>query len=280
MSNDQQSIVTTPRRIVWTISETFAVNSAIYALRRAGAWPSRVEDGMRQAQEIAISQKDRHRTWYSSNASMFMTKVYTPVAQSGRFDVKSTPVIAIVEAKLPTTPLVAAQPVPQPENPSPTIDSLLSGMIEARMAKMTSEITQMINARMAKIEAKMEENFGKFMTYLDPQWQASEATTSSPDIDDGFIVSQPKPHRKVLVLVNAKTTQQQSIQKEFPQFEIRASMNRVPGETSPELVIGFTKFMNHSLDAACSKKFKNAYIQISSSGAVSAAKQRIKSLML
>lgn len=296
------------KAIFWSVEESTAVSAALKAIMNDGI-SGRLEERLTQAQEMALPDKARHRKWHSSTASIFNTTIFKPLTESGRFNfVKRDKVKSPIEVKVPGVPrgpsvniqaangapIILEQsvyeaviehykrshsPVPIVEKPKPTLDAMFSEMIDARLQeilpKMFSELNVKLNGRFDVVENRIGENFNNFMRYLDPNW-----TDKKEEIKEhpAQIIEQPTPKERkpVIVLINAKTSQRISVQKDFPDYDVRAIMNRVPGEMSPLMVVGFTKFMDHQLDNNCKKKFSDAYIRMPTGTAVSDAKLRIR----
>jgi hypothetical protein len=166
--------------------------------------------------------------------------------------IKSDAYVAVVKHYLGSAPQV----------PKPTVESILLEALTAPIVSLQSNVEIRL--------FKTEESLSKLLILWEPETATSggeEFPYSLPDEADA------KVKQLSILLLNVNSVQLASIKRDFPLLRISMSDGRLPGGVDYDLVIGFTKFMSHSLDAAAIAKYKSRYLRIS--GAASGAKSLI-----
>jgi hypothetical protein len=286
--------MTKQSRVYWLIDETEKVLRAYHAMKLSNTLPSRAELSWKKAQEVLPI--NRRRSFASPSAAALMNAKYRTYLNRGFFN--SEPKPDVIQTPQSTPELKAmhvdgfgmmtvssyeaavAHHKKYNPTPRPTLDEVFGRLIDDRLnhvlgaviPEIFSKIDEKLVHQNTVTRAAIDLNYERFMTFLDPKWaERKEAQVSTP-----APTAPPASHKPVIVLVNADVPQTQSVQREFPQFDIRLVRDKVPAEHCPLLVVAFTKFMDGALDRQCEKKFADSYLKVPPSGAASEAKIQIR----
>ena len=183
----------------WSSIENRVVCIALKSLMDQNLLSGPAETHLTMAQERALPDKRRHRKWYSSTASVFKSKIFNPLLQSGELNgtrsvIKPSLQEPTVTPPTPTAVKVEA-PVPPPSNgreprihiqmangtPTTVDQSVYEGVIKhyktshppAPIVKPTldSIFSEMIDARLKDVLPKM---LGDFTAKLDDRFNGVE----------------------------------------------------------------------------------------------------------
>lgn len=281
-------------RVQWSENESRAVCAEYHKLVLAGNLPKKAEEAWSLAQKNALSDHRRWRPFYSSSASQ-MKQIYLSFRDAGAFnEVKRGHVIS-TPAPEPRDP--RAEPIQitpflsvrtdtyqevvkhharnNPPKPA-TLDEVFTRLMDERIKAALPEILGQVNVKLGDfgedISVKLDKFYGKLMRQIDPNWKEPEIV----QVPVHTPISTEAPRKNLVVLVNPRRGQADSIQRDFPQFDFRIVEGHVPNDSRPFAVIGFGAFMSDALKRTCKGRYGDDYIHIDAKSSASHAKNLLQ----
>lgn len=229
------------RHIVWKQEEIDACIAA-WAQDHISAARSMSDKGLRQ---VALIDGRGYRVKkFTADAARKFVERYKGALQ------------AEIDRQLAAPP--APPPAPEPEAPAPAPamvtppEPSLGELIEKAL---TEAIGRAVTLAMAASEARIAATIADALAAR-PGHRPRPAPVE-PHADQPAKVKGPQ-----VIVINALPEQFQSVQRAFPDLDLRLVRDRMPGEDNPDLVIGMVKFMSHPLEYALKRKYKDKYHRV------------------
>jgi hypothetical protein len=146
---------------------------------------------------------------------------------------------------------------PAPASASHSLDDAIKFLIEERLTEFENRLTEKILLLLGGI----------------PGYRMPVIPKRLPVVD-----TKTTEKKQVVILVNALAAQVHSVERAYPELDIRAVNDRLPNDQDPALVIGLHKFLSHSLEAALKRRYGSRYV--AAKGAADSVKQLIQAKLL